>query len=1117
MLSFILAPSGYGKTHTVISEIKELIDRNEEKKIYVIVPEQESVKMEFELLEVCKNKINTCVEVINFSRLANRVFREAGGMTYKYIDKAGKDIMTAVILERMKSACPAFANVSGDTKYVQLMRTEMDTLRSRGIHSADIVKVKNKLSEKDSGGAALYQKLDDFAAIFSAYEKALKDNITDTTDDIVRLAETLGDFDFFENTYVFVDGFYDFTVPQYDVMEKIMKSCNKMTVTLSMARPDPEEIFRKTSYAFDILRQRAEKNSIEYTCTELKKNYRTVNEGIKALSQAITTGEEICFGNSDGVTVTRTGSPYEECVFVAREIVKLVKNGVRFSEIAVCAANIASYASNLENVFDSYGISHLNCTERSIVQMPVISLVLSALDVINSSFYSQHMKSYLKSNYLGLTEDEAYLLENYITLWNIGKKSWYSEEEWTMHPRGYVEKLTSTDRAELEIVNRARHKVFPPLKKLEEGFSDRSSVLKKAQSLVGFFDDLSLSKQVGKYNAELAQSFGEADFDDEISAWNSLLDSLDIMVEGAGELSIGKDRFIKYLRLVLSDYSFGKIPSSLDEVEMGDVEFVRNKNIKHLFFIGFNEGVFPSASESKSVFTESEKKWLYENDIKLDDSAEDKLKDQAFHFLLAVLRPSQSLHFVFHTSSSESAKAVSLPSYFYSYLKETLGTEIEENTDVIPVVPHELREYLVACDADMSDCFTGEDEQFYKEAMLLKDFAARTQKPFRIELDTDIIPFEYNLTQSRLERYEKCRFSYFVEYMMNARTRKKAEFSRAEIGSYVHKILETVLKSLTESGQSITEAPRDMIEELTVKCAAEYIEAVASNINENSPKYKYLMDNICSFVLLIIENIREEFSSSLFKPRYFEENIRDSDVVKPYEVKLNDGGKLFFYGVVDRVDSYIDDTGTEYIRVVDYKTKTGGKSFSLEDVINGMNLQMLIYLYAFTNTPSQNPRAEAGIMYMPASKEEFKPTDKELGDCVLRAQIDKKLMRSGMYLDDRRIIDAMEIGEEKRFVGLKYDKKLDEYASSASSTLATVEEFGIIQRYIDMLFRNVMDDMKAGRIEADPIEENNSGGSACSYCLYHPICRFEGEPRQKIKCDKPLLKMREDLGETENE
>ena len=74
----------------------------ENKNIYVIVPEQETVKMEAELIENCGNRINKSVEVINFSRLANRVFREAGGMTYTYIDSAGKDLVAAVILEKMK-------------------------------------------------------------------------------------------------------------------------------------------------------------------------------------------------------------------------------------------------------------------------------------------------------------------------------------------------------------------------------------------------------------------------------------------------------------------------------------------------------------------------------------------------------------------------------------------------------------------------------------------------------------------------------------------------------------------------------------------------------------------------------------------------------------------------------------------------------------------------------------------------------------------------------------------------------------------------------------------------------------------------------------------------------
>lgn len=1110
MLSFILGPSGFGKTQSVITEINKVLDMGTGKKIFVIVPEQESVKMEAELLEVCGNRINADVEVINFSRLANRVFRESGGMTYKYIDNSGKDLMTAVILEKLKNTCKTFSKVSEDTKYVQMMRKEMDVLRSRGVHASDIVTAADKLVQLDKGGDSLHSKLVDFAVIFSSYEKSLKENLTDTTDDIARLAETLEDFDFFEDTYVFVDGFYDYTAPQYSVLERIMKSAIDMTITFSLALPDNEEVFRKTSYAYTKLRECAEKNGIEYKTTELSENKRSESEALRTLSRVLMTGEELHSEDSDGLTLTAVKTPYDECVFVAREIVRLVRDGAAFSDIAVCAANIESYSATLTNVFESYGISHLNCTEKSVMQAPVVSFVLSALDVVNSSFYWKNVKSYLKSPYTGLNEEETYLLENYITVWALGKKSWYSEEDWSFHPRGYVENFTRHDTSELEIVNRARRKIFPHLEKLAEGVGEFTSVKAKARALVTFFDDLKLSEEVEKFNTVLGDDFGIGDYDEEISAWNNLVDALDIFVSGAGDMSLSRDRFIKYLRLILSDMSFGKIPSSLDEVEIGNVEFVRSKNIKHLFFIGFNEGVFPSVGDVKSVFTESERLWLYENDIKVDDSAEDKLKDQMFHFLLSVLRPVKSLHIVWHTAS-DNKKSKALPSYFVSIATDTVDVSPTVPDMSEPLSPHELRDCLMTYDVDATELFSSDEGRaFLRETETLKAFARALQKPFHIDTDREIIPREYKLSQSRLERYEKCRFSYFVEHMLNVRDRKKAEFSKAEIGSYVHKILEIVLKKLSEKGD-ITLVTEEEIRRETEICSAEYIEKVAPNINESSPKYKYLVANISHFVVFIVNNIKEEFAASLFRPKFFEENISESEVVNPYEIALPDGAKLSFGGVIDRVDSYTDEKGVEYIRVVDYKTKTGGKSFSLEDVLNGINLQMLIYLYAFTSTPADKERREAGIMYMPAMSEEFSPTDIEMSDDELRAIMNKSLKRSGMYIDDRQVIDAMESGSEKRFVNLKYDKETDTYVSNSYSTLATLEEFGLIRRYIDNLFAETVQSIKCGNIEANPIEEKNSEGSACAYCPYHPICRYEGEPRERITSDFPLKTMKEVL------
>lgn len=80
---------------------------------------------------------------------------------------------------------------------------------------------------------------------------------------------------------------------------------------------------------------------------------------------------------------------------------------------------------------------------------------------------------------------------------------------------------------------------------------------------------------------------------------------------------------------------------------------------------------------------------------------------------------------------------------------------------------------------------------------------------------------------------------------------------------------------------------------------------------------------------------------SSFEPIDFELRIDKDGLVAPYSLPLPDGGTLQIKGSIDRVDRMERD-GKAYLRVVDYKS--GGKEFLLSDVLNGLNMQMLIYL-----------------------------------------------------------------------------------------------------------------------------------------------------------------------------
>ena len=96
----------------------------------------------------------------------------------------------------------------------------------------------------------------------------------------------------------------------------------------------------------------------------------------------------------------------------------------------------------------------------------------------------------------------------------------------------------------------------------------------------------------------------------------------------------------------------------------------------------------------------------------------------------------------------------------------------------------------------------------------------------------------------------------------------------------------------------------------------------------------------------------------------FELRIDKDGLVAPYSLPLPDGGTLQIKGSIDRVDRMERD-GKGYLRVVDYKS--GGKEFLLSDVLNGLNMQMLIYLMCLWQNGAQRygEVVPAGILYMP--------------------------------------------------------------------------------------------------------------------------------------------------------
>ena len=318
---------------------------------------------------------------------------------------------------------------------------------------------------------------------------------------------------------------------------------------------------------------------------------------------------------------------------------------------------------------------------------------------------------------------------------------------------------------------------------------------------------------------------------------------------------------------------------------------------------------------------------------------------------------------------------------------------------------------------------------------------------------------------------------------MRAKPRQRAVFDPRDYGTFMHYVLENVARDALDEG-GFASVTRRRIGELTDRYVDQYIHEEMNDFAEKSERFQYLFRRLRPTVRRVTEDMWEELSDSRFQPIDLELDLAAEGVLEPSEDE-----SFRMTGRADRVDGWVKD-GVLYLRITDYKT--GKKQFSLSDVCDGVNLQMLLYLFTLEKRGGRYLGADqirpAGVLYSPARYEiahaQGEPTDEELAS--LRRSSAK---RSGLVLLDDEVIEAMEPGEEKRFLPVRL-KKDGGWSAASLRYLASLEQFGMLGRYIDDTLRQMAEELRAGSVAADPWFKN-ARDNACAYCDYAKACLFD--------------------------
>ena len=335
-----------------------------------------------------------------------------------------------------------------------------------------------------------------------------------------------------------------------------------------------------------------------------------------------------------------------------------------------------------------------------------------------------------------------------------------------------------------------------------------------------------------------------------------------------------------------------------------------------------------------------------------------------------------------------------------------------------------------------------------------------------------------NISPSRAETFYRCPFSYYCRYGLKLKENKSATFDPLQKGTVIHFVLERLLSEY--SAQELCELDANERYEKIRGYLDSYLERFLDR-SQRSKRFLYLYERLARSIDAVAARLADEFKNSEFRPVDLELDISHSGTVKPYELKIPSGGHINISGKVDRVDlAEID--GEPYIRVIDYKSS--GKTFAVSDVLNGLNMQMLIYLFTLVSNGKARygDAVPAGVLYMPAKASTFtadrgKELDKQ------GSSADRKMQ--GFVLENAGVIVAM----ERDGNGVYIPAKIDKNGNIKGNTL-DLEKLSELWDRVDENLVNMGEELHRGSIPALPAQGGHYK-DICSKCEYWNVCTHE--------------------------
>lgn len=644
-------------TDRCLGELNSYTKEDQMRRAFLIVPESMKADLERRYLEKYNHAGLMMAEVLSFSRLAHRLFSEAGGLAVRRISQAGKALLIQKILQSgsKQSAKEEYDAVSplddegayesapanmpnAHSSVADKPQAGEDELKSAAFRrfsrfvgrpgfAAELVNVMGDFSRygispmdlRDASATAptaiTKDKLFDFSLLWEQYREALTAHeLFDPDHDLDRLISLLDNalaeprLSFLKDTAVWVLGFGEtraFTTQELSVLKLLNHHCDSITVTCSL----------------DYLEGNAAdqtKNAVGPSVSPIASDpvyshgLGTARQIIKISAGNLTVERLEAERKQSSITTVYAANPREELRYVCGKIREILSGQkLRRRDIGIALADPDAYHDLLTATAKNYGLPVFIDRRTSLTQSSFFRYIDALLEYLLEKPDFNTIMLYLRSGFDLLPRRTIDDFENLCLA--KGLISPYDISRFDAKQQAAEGKISSKEYSLWQQVR----EVLSPLDDLGKSIRRKRQSSKKLDLLFTWTKSehgpfFALTERISRLR-ENQETEAALILADSWNLWLKLWDEAQILMKS---LLLSQADFTRLLRASLAGFSHSSIPVGIDSIRVGNLRQMSVYPVKVLFIVGTKLDNFPPRSSEEGYLRDSERYWLEEHSQK---------------------------------------------------------------------------------------------------------------------------------------------------------------------------------------------------------------------------------------------------------------------------------------------------------------------------------------------------------------------------------------------------------------------------------------------------------------------------------------------------------------------